>query len=330
MEKLVALFVSSRKGFFREKACINCSVNCFCACEGANILFDVDSVMKKRLTNIGKGMKVSGSIKVEKGLSTRGNISASLSHNAILGVCYYSGGYIIQFTDLNTNRKIEIKVKDNSLVAFYDNMVILLTTKKTLRETTVENVFKSPTIKIFEKIEEADNVATYTDVSLLNATRILYYPTVYRELFSFNVDTRHINKLFPGKKVDSIASFTGIDCGVKVIFQARMRTRIIGSRTTGYHPAHSYALNMDNTIKMVKKEQGGSLKTVFPLTSKPKNIEDALFKFNDPHSSYLLSLGGKLLPKLNNYYPIVRVYRDVFLAYNESIESWILVRIVTP
>ena len=64
MERCVALFISGRKGFFREKACINCSVDEYCACEGADILFDIDGVMRKELVDIGEGISISISNKI--------------------------------------------------------------------------------------------------------------------------------------------------------------------------------------------------------------------------------------------------------------------------
>ena len=53
-ENSVAPFVSGKESFSKEKACINCSVDVFCACEGANVLFDVGSVLRKELIDVGQ------------------------------------------------------------------------------------------------------------------------------------------------------------------------------------------------------------------------------------------------------------------------------------
>ena len=56
MEDCIALFVSGREDFFEEKACINCSVDIFCACDDADTLFDVDRVMRQKLVDLGEGV----------------------------------------------------------------------------------------------------------------------------------------------------------------------------------------------------------------------------------------------------------------------------------
>ena len=87
MERCVALFISRRKGFFREKACINCSIDKYCAFNGANILSTIDTVMRKELIDVGQGVKMTEPTKVEKGLRTGDSVFASLSHQGILAVC---------------------------------------------------------------------------------------------------------------------------------------------------------------------------------------------------------------------------------------------------
>ena len=80
MEVHIALFVVGREGFFKEKACINCPVDCYCACKSADILFDIDSVLVQSLIDVGQGVAMSEPLKVERRLMTGDNIYASLSH----------------------------------------------------------------------------------------------------------------------------------------------------------------------------------------------------------------------------------------------------------
>ena len=125
MEEYISLFVSNGKRFFKEQACINCSIDKFCACDGADVLFDIDGVMRKEPVDVGQGVKMTEPIKVEKGLLTGEFIYASLSHQGILGI--YANRNIVQFTDLNDNKKVEIEVGNFTLAGFYDESVLLLT-----------------------------------------------------------------------------------------------------------------------------------------------------------------------------------------------------------
>ena len=313
MERSIALFISGRKSFFREVACINCSVDEYCACDGADVLFDVDRVMRKGLVDVGQGVRITEPIKVEKGLLVGDNIYVSLSHDGILAICpNYS---TIQLTDLNINKQVEMEVEDDSLVAFYDDIILLLTFRKPLREARVEEVFENPTIETFKKIEGTSDVKPYTDVSLLHDRRELYYYTVYRRLFSFNVDTRENTKINIGRRVGPIASLTGIDSGVKAVFYS-------------FDDNCIYALNNDNTVTKVNGENG-CLEALFPSASNPKNIKDALFKYNDN----LVKNGNKLdTSKLINFsgHSVIRIYRDIFLTFDLSTNSWVILRIVVP
>ena len=80
MEGYIALFVSGRKSFFWKNACIDCPVDKYCACDGADVLFDIDKVMKLRLINVESGMKMTEPLKVDMGLATGRSIGIFLSH----------------------------------------------------------------------------------------------------------------------------------------------------------------------------------------------------------------------------------------------------------
>ena len=203
IEYCVALFIAGIEEFFREKACIDCPIDEYCACDDADMLFDVDAVMKQKLINVGEGVKMTQPIKVEKELITGDWICASLSHQGILAI--YVDCNIIQFTNLNTNKQVEMRVEDWSNVGFYDSMVLLLTDGKDLREATVEEVFNDPRIGTFREIEGTGYVSPWTDVSLLHETRVLYY-RYGGKLFSFNVDTKMNKRIDVGVNCLTIAS----------------------------------------------------------------------------------------------------------------------------
>ena len=323
MEYNVALFIAGREGFFREKTCINCSVDEYCACDGADILFDIDSVMRKELIDVGQGVRMTEPVKVEKRLLTGDRIFASLSHNGILAICikesssdWFNNERTIQFTDLYNYKQIDVKVENDSLASFYDNMLLLLTLRKPLREATVEEVFDNPIIETFKEIEETSNVNPDTDVSLLHERRKLYYYKTNRKLFSFNVDTRENIEIEVGRRVYAIASFTGIDCGLKTTFLSNDEC--------------TYTLNNDNSVSKVNKWQIDDLATFFPSTSNPKNIKEAMFKY----VNYLIKDGNEIetrkLIKFDWHHSVIRVYRDIFLVYDREKKSWVLLRIIVP
>ena len=296
--------------------CINTSVDNFKAFPSVEKVLDIEEVMKKELIDIGERVKMTEPVKVKRRLLTGNDIYTSLSHNGILAI--HVNRNALQFTDLNTNRQVDIKAGSWTLTGFYDSIVLLLTWREPLREATIDEVFENPTIETFRVIEGPDNVYQGTDVSLLHEQRILYYVTMDDKLFSFNVDTRENTEIDVGRrKVWLIASLAGIDCGVRVGFQDR-------------EDKCTYTLNNYNTITKVNEKQDNGLKAIFPSISSPTNIKNAVFKYCD----YLMKNGNKLdtskLIKFYEDYSVIRVYRDIFLAYDRETNSWVLIRIIVP
>ena len=308
------LLLNEKTPLFKTSYCINTTVDNFRAFPFVEKVFDIDGVLKQRLVEIGQEVKMSEPIKLDKRLSTGNWISASLSHQGILAI-YTHNPFTIQFNDLNTSRQVRIRVEKDSLVGFYDNNAILLTQGEYLREATVERAFNYPSVTSFGIIGGAMNVCPWTDVSLLHERRVLYYPTTDNRLFSFNVDTRESVEINLGYRVSSIASFTGIDCGLKIVFQAS------DNRT--------YALNMNDTVTMLKNKEGGNLTAIFPATSDPTDINSAVFKYGRGIMKYSNKIDTSKQIRFDGNYSIVRVYKDIFLAYNKGTESWILIRLIT-
>ena len=85
---------------------------------------------------------------------------------------------------------------------------------------------------------------------------------------------------------------------------------------------------MDNTVTKVGEGQSNFLSIIFPSTANSKNINDAIFKC----WSKLMKDGNKIktkkLIRFQDYYSVVRVYRDIFLAYDKKTWSWVLLRII--
>ena len=120
------LLLNEMTSLFKTNYCINTTVDNFIAFPFVEMALDIDGVLKQNFVDVGKEVKVSEPIKVEKGLMGGDWICASLSHQGILAV-YVHNPSVVQFTDLKTNRQVKIDVEDYSLVGFYDNMILLLT-----------------------------------------------------------------------------------------------------------------------------------------------------------------------------------------------------------
>ena len=89
-----------------------------------------------------------------------------------------------------------------------------------------------------------------------------------------------------------------------------------------------YTLNMDNTVTKVNEKQDTWPTTLFPLTSDPKNIKDVVFMYGNSlmkggnmiNTSKLICFGGN--------YSVVRIFKDIFLAYDDKTNSWVLFKMV--
>ena len=72
------------------------------------------------------------------------------------------------------------------------------------------------------------------------------------------------------------------------------------------------------------------LTTIFPSASDPKSIQDAVFNYE----CGLIKCGKKIdtseLMGFENYSSFVRIYKDIFLAYDTKTKSWVLLRIHVP
>ena len=293
--------------------CINTTVDPFKAFPSVEKVFDIKEVMKKKLVDVGEGVETSKPIKVKKNLLTGKGIRTSLSHQGILAVCVDDN---IQFTDLNNDRQVEMRIKDWTHVGFYDNVMLLLIQERPLREATVERVFDSPSLETFKMIEGTNNVFPWTDVSLLHERRELYYTTIDDKLFVFNVDTKKNTEIDIGRRVGTIASFTGIDCGVRAVFR-------------DYDDKCIYTLNTDNTVTKVSERQDDGLTTIFPLISDPKNIRDAVFEYAWNFVKCGNMLNTKRLISFCYHHSFIRIFRDVFLVYDMNTKAWAVFRLTT-
>lgn len=312
MEVYIALFISNKGHLFKEKTYVDCPIDRFCACDGADILFDIDGVMRQKLIDVGEGVKMSEPLKVDRYLASEECVDASLSHQGILAI-YDRYDNIIQFTNLNNGKQVVVPIYSTTHIAFYDNMVLFLTERKSLKETTVDDIFYNHDIKTLKIITGTSNIGSWADTSLLNKRRVLYYRNTFDRLFAFNVDTRENIKFDSWTYTHSMISFTGIDCNIKAMY--------CGPRVK------TYVLDMNNTISITSIENEKDFVTMFPSAANPHNITNAVFM----NSKRFIKAGNRLntrdIMKFHGR-TVVRVYEDVFLAFDYDTFCWYLFRLV--
>ena len=91
---------------------------------------------------------------------------------------------------------------------------------------------------------------------------------------------------------------------------------------------HTYTLNMDNSVTEVSGGQYSWVTTLFPSASDTENISNGVFKDKNCLVKDGKCLDTSGLIKLDWYYSVFRVYRDVFLAHDNEVRYWVLIRIL--
>ena len=310
----VALYVGTRPSFFDGEACVDCPVARFVGCDRAGSIFDVQRVMRRRLVDVGEGVRMSEPLEVRWRLEPGHDLHASLSHVGVLAVCSCRDTCVVQLVNLRTNRRVKMEVEHRSLVGFYDDNVVLLTQFERLREAHMDQVFGKPHISTFEEVGTVKDIFPDTDVSTLNEKRMLYYSTLYGKLYKFDVDTRENEHIVFGGMPRSIASLTGISCGVEAVYYDD-------------RDGCAYTLGEDSRRVDVNPPNCDHLTAILPSSSSPRDIGDAVFKYGTRLLRGGKTLDTERLVALSSGCSIVRVYRDVFLALDRSTGSWVLVRI---
>lgn len=228
--------------------CVNTAVDEFKAFSAAEKVFDIDEIMGQKLVSIGKRVKMSEAVEVEKRPMNGSYIRTPLSHQGILAACACSNQYFVQLTDLNSDKQVAMKIENqaddcdnaerevlpnalgrrsardcscHSLVGFYDDDILLLTSKMPLREARVRSVSCEPTIEVFREMEGTHDIVSWTDVTLLHERRELHYCTADSKLFSLNADTRENARIAVGTKIGPIASLTRETAGLKSCSKTR-------------------------------------------------------------------------------------------------------------
>ena len=160
---------------------------------------------------------------------------------------------------MNNNNQVKIEAESESIVAFYDKRMILLTFNKPLREAEVKDVFRTPNASIFRKTGKLD-VFPYSDTSRALVRRMLHYTTIDRTPYKYNVDTKENTKFDIGHKIWSFGSLFGIDINVQCVFQ------------DDYNEC-TYVVRDDDNVEEIHEREKYNFISIFAPSSNSSDIE---------------------------------------------------------
>lgn len=320
----IALYVATRDTFFHSKACVNCSVERYCAFEGADVLQGIDDIMRTKLVRIMPNVLISTPYIIDRPLRRGDYIMATVSHKGVLAIFSEMDGYGVEFYDFTNDHVSDIKVETYTKVGFYDDKLIMITSWHPLRECEVETVFSNDDKTInYTKLGDIDTVYCEADVTTLNSTRVLCYLSTENISYEYNVDTGTNKEIEIEEGVGSFLSFTGIDIGVKAIFKEWE-----GNWGLFYLDKN----DVTHPITLKEKINTRFLTDLIPSESSPLDLDKALkvddcFEFS---TTRLHSDEGKTKKNVEfqGHNAIVRIFKDIFLLYDISLFKWVLVRII--
>lgn len=321
METLVnvAMYVALREDFFIHPCQINCPISEFCAFPGADTILGIDEALRSETVDIGLGVLVSRPVDFPLVEACGEWTRASLSHKGIFAVCFGNIEFSVDFVNLVTGERGRIEVEDITLVGFYNNLAIFLTGEQPLREVYVNDVFKGNHKIVLRVIGNVESAHYYSDVSLLNETRILYFRTQAWTPYSYNVDTKEEKRILEGRSLLSFACLTGVDVGCRAVFHGDG----CGEST--------YAINNDGSIETLMDTSPDGLLTVYvPSYSQLHNPHKGMRLYANNEFYIGETKGGRISNPFdyNGSYSIVRLYQDIFIVLDERVAKWVLVRII--
>lgn len=322
----IAIFLTMRHTFFRGWGSTNCSISDYSVCPDVDKIFDIDRLKKAELVKLSDSISVSAP--VISGLNLPKDNQGyyiSISENGILALGYgdnYKLGepvgnirHAVMFIDLFENKTVEVETENATLAGFYDDSVILLTWGKPLRAAFVNDVFTKNDLSVFMKLGDVENVTPQTDVSILNASRNLFYTTMDSKLFCFNVDAERNEEIDIKMNIKCIASLTGIYCGVEAFLQ------------NDHFGLYFLDSNFVAT-EIEKRELCGYVRSIFPSTDNSENLDKAVFRC----LNCIITDKGKIsltAPVTFDWnYSLIRIYKNIFLYYDRNLKEWVISKIV--
>ena len=296
------------------------SISTFEAFPGAAALLG-DKINERSLRDVARGVRVSRPLDVY-GLKNnyKHEVFASVSHRGIFAA---SGRRdhktVVDFTDLLSGQRVSVRVEHWTLVGFYNNKSLLVTSGQCLRELDMQDVFTAGGLARFNPVSNVKVGSPFTDVTLLNTTRKLFFTTGEHKAYRFDVDTHKTKRVFRGIKVCSFASLTGISMGHKVIFCE--------------HENHYRKFVADSSGRILSQIRSCNFMPVSPIiiqsSASPKNISKCVvISWGEVTTGvYSIRRAWPRFLKVSGFISIVRLFQDVFIAYNRKSGKWVIVKI---
>lgn len=331
----ISLYIANRLEFFANKYHINCNVLDYCAYPNADLFEGVKEAMQEKLIHIGKGISVSTPVIIKKKLRKGLYIHATLSHEGVLAICSLMGNqHEIELTDLRTNNQCLIPVEEASSAAFYDDKIIVIVSRYPLRESKVSDIFESPDSINYKELGSVKRVSSNLDTSLLHATRALLYKSMDFIPYKYNVDTKENIRILGDLSVWSFGCMTGINTGVEGVFRA------------GGDDNFTYAYNKDGTTTLLSETKPmiyytkskpvgphAVLTNVLPSMLHPEDLGKAVRLYANG-CFYVGADDKESIPfgpfQYQGGHSIVRLFKDIHLAYDHKKKNWIIVKICVP
>lgn len=313
----IFLYISTRPWFFSDFAEVNCSIDNFCACEGANLIEGVNELVNLPLYDSGVGLLFSEVIPLSKLTVTGTYLYASLSEYGMFA-CYSSDYESVTFTSLISDEEFEVETSSHTMVCFYDDKVIFLTSGDRLKECSFDELRKHRDRTIMKYISENNKVDIDTDVSKVNETRRLYY-LAGGVLFEHNVNNHH------EFQIDEVTDPLSIGCTTGIFINNAKC--ILENKTNDL-----MYLNNDYEVKYIfYKDSSWTFSTFIPSTSSPNDINKGGKIYNNKRLYVNEYHEIKLESSTYTYkrmYTMVRLYRDVFILFDANSSNWLLMRLV--
>ena len=267
---------------------------------------------KEDLINISENIKISKPVVFERPGFASDDCYASISHNGILAFSYrIATGYSLQFVDLLSERARSVEMDKAVLIGFYNDEAVLIRQGCPLSVIKVDSFFDPMGYPAFEDVTEVQCGNTVSDVTRLNKTRRLYFKgNEDAALYVYNVDTKECSNV-ESQSVSSFIETTGIDLGFNTLMSLDAGGAVFG-------------IKEDNSVVSVGGNVPDGASVIIPSSKKPDDI-DRWFTV----SGFVPQTNTEFM-KFGNTISLVRVWRDVFMVYDETRANWVFMRIIVP
>ena len=279
----------------------------------AKHLPEVKYALEAELKQLDGGIKISKPIPVPWIHSKGDFIYVSVSHEGVFAIYNYKTK-TIEIIDVIGGRRVYLSgVDKTSIIAFYDKNALLLTWKQRIKVARVVDIFAAKSLSVFTDID-SEPVDSMCDVTRVQMTRRLYYRSTFNnKLYMLNVDT--LKSTCTEVSARWSLSTTGVSCGYECIIN--VNGKVCGLDSSGKTTEFADLINDPYVI--------------VPSDSNPNDItKAAIFTFQRKYNYKGNNYEIKNPVEFNRNISMARVYKDVFILYDNYKEEWVAVRILVP